>query len=473
MASDNVIDFPSRRSDPHAEDAADQRRRRRQVDLMRLNKLIDDIRTGPPQPRFLQSEADEAAAALKRWLDSARTGQPDLAARVKRQVEKLYRYIGVGPRTVMKVKPYLDVASAIAVEAGLDVQDIQIDVLRRTRFLRDVSPPSAGSVAMEQALHLAGMIDALAQRVIRSTGFAELAGRMRRVPGAWILDEGRFGPSAMAALFQPWYENIFEHWTEAPPLPGVGLLRIREREWEQPVCITGGGLHAMVTARIALHRDVRLCLGPATRSDDLRALFESRAHIEVALPEGTTLPGWAGRALPLRRPHTLEPDGGPGVVVVAAGTEYRLAPLPEVGAQTEEGAADRAGRAAWATTPLESDVCAVEHYYVSWTPVDPSHTAHWLDRDEGEIVPLLEALGGRADAAWYAKPSFARTVEEAIWSGGLEAALTEAVDWVRSAFEAHEAEWRRSAREASDSFIAAGRDDPRAGLSPTPRNPTS
>jgi hypothetical protein len=335
--SENVLPFPR-----PPRNAADNRSRSNPLanqieidarNLARLREIEQEIkeRKGRPGGQLsFSEEADRlnaglAIGELKAKLLTSGTKVAD----VKLTFPNLYRYL-IEPVQYLNdleaakkraagmvafVRKYLEAAQSLA-EAGaknsdfkreFDTDKAKIHVLRNTsiwqRSRRSAKADGGSEMAEEAASKLALLVQQMSARIIRDSGLTKLFARMRRVPGQWDNSTGRFRESGMACLFQSAYQEGFEVQEEAPPLPGVPLVRLRHAGWTLPVRVTRDGAADLpddlsarysqqplledqgedVAAEVTLYREIRLALGPTVNAKTLGPLFESRPYSELRI----------------------------------------------------------------------------------------------------------------------------------------------------------------------------------------------
>lgn len=352
-------------------------------------------------------------------------------------------------KLMQKVSGYLKLAEILAEAMGRDVDEAKINVLKDTNLWTHSGALAQNNDVDERASHLALMLREMAQSIIRREKLAELFANARRVPGQWDLDAERFRPSTMACLFQQRYENWFEHSEETPPLPSLPLVRMDVAQFHTPTLIETTGVTEQPKddfdgethdGCVRLYREIRLCLGPRMGPDDLGAMFESRAHIELQL--GTPALCTGLRITPSCDLWVLDADGG-HVLLDNEWRRFRF--LDEI-----DG-----GAYLWPYNPLgnDDDQVEIEHYYNSWTPVNPDYVSHWLDRQVGEYLVSGKGTRPGPREQWYARPSLAHSVEHDLATGAIEAAMAKQVRKVRQALQSREQEWRSRASAETEHFV--------------------
>ncbi len=128
----------------------------------------------------------------------------------------------------------------------------------------------------------------------------------------------------------------------------------------------------------------------------------------------------------------------------------------------DAGEADGDGFYLLATDPLRDPKGSeVEHWYVSWTPVDAAHVAHWLDRPvfAAELINPEEAPRWKPGTLWFTSDRLASPVEQNVDNGSLGAALEREVATFRAALDCRETEWRTAARASTAALIGELRKD--------------
>jgi hypothetical protein len=361
-----------------------------------------------------------------------------------------------------RVSGYLEAAEVIARLTRQDPDALKIRVLSGTSLW---SQPSAALTEDDpRASHLAAELGEMGRSVVRRTKLEKLFERARRVPGVWDVALETFDASMMACLHQDSYLELFQHWTEAPPLPSVPLVRCVHAVFPTAVLLESVGRAEILSGDAAhddefdssvrgawfqLSREIRLALGPTTSPDNVGPMFESRAHIAIGfaepsphicklVPSYTLKPidtVWAG--LPLATFQTYE-DG-----------LWRRVAMTESLTETDAKLFGDGGELiAWPPNPSDPQSLPVEHYYHSWFALNAHSVAFWLDRTAGsnntEVVTPPE--GPRdAQPGWYTMKSTARQIERALASGGLEEALEKAVRRLEEMLDRREAQWRSQA----------------------------
>jgi hypothetical protein len=395
------------------------------------------------------------------------------------------------------VQPYARRASFIARMKGLQVDDCEASLFRNTGLWRTNTPQTTSSEAQpltEAASLFSALLRNTAARVIRQTDLPRLFQRMRNVPGQWSIERGCFETSStMAALFQTAYQEGYEHWSEAPPLPSVPLVRIRHAGLRLPIRLSATQYSGPLAeeersaavapsdgrelpAEFHIYREIRLALGPTINATAIEALFESRPVVELMTFKNDGNPLWDG-------PVDFETNWnlamlGPDESASAylGGAWRRFSPLGFLQSKEQSlsaAAAALSGRPVmspfnWEVTPLADAGLEIESYYLSWTPVDLAHVEHWLlGHEDGRdppatnlpAVPKEQATPPKHRAHLFPRPILAHHVEAAIYDGRLAVALHEEVKRIRIAFDRYEAEWLERGRRQTDEVIMELRDD--------------
>jgi hypothetical protein len=304
----------------------------------------------------------------------------------------------------------------------------------------------------------------------------------RKIPGAWDLHRDGFFDSAMAALFANSYQGYSEHWTEAPPLPSIALVRIPETT-VKTVAIIGRnpvpeteassfldprvGLFGdarlvpepfdgeEVDVLIKVWREIRLAIGPGAFEGQIAAMFESRAFIEVQIGSDEALP-----FLPSCDIGMATRDGG---CLFGAPGSWRRIGLPHLWRDAERAGGGLEQRLLyWPTEPLrDREGSKVEHWYVSWTPADAAHVSHWLDRPASSAEAMFVGQEPRREVGtyWFTNDRLAFHLERHLHDGSLECALRERIEVVRTALERRKASWRAAALSEVERLVGELRSD--------------
>jgi hypothetical protein len=395
------------------------------------------------------------------------------------------------------VQPYASRASFIARMKGLQADDCEASLFRNTGLWRRNTPQTTSSEAQpstEAAALFSALLQNTAARVIRQTDLPRLFQRMRNVPGKWSLEHGFFETSSsMAALFQTAYQEGYEHWSEAPPLPSVPLVRIWHAGLRLPIRLSATQYSGPLTeeersaavappdgrempAEFHIYREIRLALGPTVNATAIDALFESRPVVELMTFKNDGTPLWDG-PVDFETNWNLEflgPDKSASAYL--GGAWRRFSPLGFLQSKEQSLSAAQAafsGRPVmspfnWEVTPLADARLEIESYYLSWTPVDLTYVEHWLlGHEDGRdppvtnlpAVPKEQATPLKHRAHLFPHPILAHHVEAAIYDGRLAAALHEEVKRIRIAFDRYEAEWLERVRSQTDEVIMELRDD--------------
>jgi len=390
------------------------------------------------------------------------------------------------------VQPYASRASFIARMKGLQADDCEASLFRNTGLWRTNTPQIASSEAQpstEAAALFSELLRNTAARVIRQTDLPALFQRMRNVPGQWSIEHGLFETSStMAALFQTAYQEGYEHWSEAPPLPSVPLVRIWHAGLRLPIRLSATQYSGPLTkeersaavappdgrempAEVHIYREIRLALGPTVNATTIDALFESRPVVELRTFKNDDTLLWEG-PVDFETNWNLEflgPDRSASAYM--GGAWRRFSPLGFLQSEEQSLSAAQAALSGhpvmspfnWKVTPLADAGLEIENYYLSWNPVDLAHVEHWLlDHEDGRDPPVTtlpavskeKAVSLKQREHLFPRPILAHHVEAAIYDGRLAAALHEEVKRVRIDFDRHEAEWLERMRRQSDEVIA-------------------
>ena len=452
-----------------APDADDRLARMRAVKERKLHDIELLISDSGGLLKLGRSDGLAAGTALRSLVDAAKEAGAQISD-LPEGLPRIHHYMvrskadltdpnvmkGERERLSLRAKCFMDLAEAVARMAGFDPVDAKASVFERTSLWRNAELRQRGDELHEGSFMLAMSTEEMSQRVARDTGLAELFRRARQVPGRWDLPGETFLPGDDACLPQPAYQGWFEAWEEAPPLPSVRLVRIlhatlrAEILINPPVRTDEEGEGTRIEAEVLVHREIRLCLGPTTGPDRIGPMFESRAHVEARIA-GADQP-----AIPLSPSCTLWPIVCGDPVRIMIDGEWHRATFRRLDAVLPDPMM-------WDLTPLDANRQHVEHYYVSWTPVDADHVGHWLDRSASRDGVLCLPGGGEGErapgATWFPRSRSAHHVEIALRNGVLEGALKDAVVQLREALDRHEQEWRNAASAATQELIARWRGD--------------
>ena len=378
-------------------------------------------------------------------------------------------------KLLQRVNGYLEAATAVAELTGQDRDALKFEVLSRTSLWSN--PSSAKSEDDPSASHLSAELIEMGAAVARRTGLARLFARARRIPGLWDIANESFNASSVhrdtpefdvestvACLHQDFYLDLFEHWTEAPPLPSVPLVRCVHAAFPTVVRVETIGRAERLADEAAhddhfegsergawfqLSREIRLALGPTTTADNVGLMFETRAHVALGFPEPSP------QLYEISPNHSLTPIDDYWDVIPPAtfqvlldGRWHRVAMLESVTDTDAKLFGDGDHLIAWPPNPMDPENFPVEHWYLSWSAINSASVGHWLDRKSGDNNTTVVTPEGGPRAArpvWFASGSTAHQVERALASGGLEEALEEAVQHLRDALDQREAQWRAEA----------------------------
>jgi len=398
-------------------------------------------------------------------------------------------------KLLQQVAGYLRVAEAVAKLTRQDPDALKIQILSGTSLWSN--PSTAQTEDDPRATHLAAELIEMGRAVVRRTGLKDIISRARRVPGLWEIENELFVAArasgvleAMmrevsgdedfvlgqdsACLPQDFYLDLFLHWTEAPPLPSVPIVRCLHAILYPPsLRVETAGHDERLTGELArdtsfkgderagvleLWRETRLALGPITSAYDVGPMFETRAHLVLTLVEPSV------ERYELSPSHTLKPidtlldfmESTPPAVFQAwlGGAWRRVAMVGNPADMDGELIGDAEHPLHWRPNPMDPDSPVIEHWYPSWSAINSESVKYWVDRP---LAPRPETQvatpedGDRADKpVWYVKGSTAHLIERALASGGLEVALEAAVCRVSDALDQREAEWRDTAMAAHE-----------------------
>lgn len=375
-----------------------------------------------------------------------------------------------GKKLQGKVSGFLAVAVAVAVLTDRDPDALKIDVLAGTSLWS--KPSSAESDEDPRANNLALELIEMGHAVSRQKKVHELFATARRLRGSWDAISEKVVTSANPLLSGDSFLEWFEHWTEAPPLPSVPLVRhvhsllslprVRiEREGRPKIYelaeLTDNFDGDAVIGWLELAREIRLAIGPTTGPSELGVMFESRAHVRLFVQGDEAAP------MELRPTCTLKPidditSAAPAAVFQTHvdGTWRRIATVDPIN-DLEARVFEKNGLPLlWSMNPLNPSSPTVEHWYFSWAAVNEATVSHWLDRPSGtnDAVAIPHSGNRPGDTILYAQGSTAHEIESDLESGGLEEALGRAIEDLRSAITGHEGQWRSRARSVHEERMA-------------------
>jgi hypothetical protein len=188
-------------------------------------------------------------------------------------------------------------------------------------------------------------------------------------------------------------------------------------------------------------------------------MFESRAHLSLGLYEPSLT------LHELVPSHTLKPIDNLWDVIPPATFQVFIEGLWHRVAMTEspsemEGRIFAGGEhpMAWRIDPLDPESSFAEHWHLSWSAINSSSVAHWLDRKSGindtkVVTPGEGARLGRP--VWYTSDSTAHRVERSLATGGVGEALEGAVQHLRKMLDQREVRWRADAAAEHESRMIA------------------
>ncbi|MFT3810755.1 MAG: hypothetical protein QM698_12620 [Micropepsaceae bacterium] len=479
--TDNVI-YPARFTRTPPSDLGQWRSDQQIKDRTRLLEIERGLRDGTIGPKFgdpcALAAAKENGAAVRRAREEfgiagaaigkalAARGQPGR----KRGTDRYERYM-VDPLKGDRSKPrklllnvfgYLELADTIAGLTGEDAGECKIALLKKTRiWARGVSNPR-NDLAAERASHLTTMIHEMAGAVVRSTGLSDTLRRAREIPGAWRFGQSGFVTASRRCLSQSALLGALEHWTDAPCLPTIPLLRWQHSEIRTSVRISDIGsasptngddlfgtefAGAVSDARFLLYREVGLTIGPAANLKDIAPMFASRARVALELP-GVA----AGDGVTLIPDFTLKPvDDGTWMIPPAPfqrqidGIWRRVLPLTPLHDAEAFVQSENDDPIYFAFDPRDPASPAFEHWYLTWWPVNEDTVAYWLDRTNVDgAESLIASRPGEVSSHefWHPYGTIAHDLEHAIVSGDVQRALADAALDIADKLMAREAEWR-------------------------------
>lgn len=453
---------------------------------------------------FLLEKADDrkaAACAVGALVREARA-QGITVARLREALPgsaRLDRYMlppdaedrvlsGKSHKLLKRVMGYLQVAETIARLTHQDPDTLKIKVLVETSLwsrasgaLTDVDP---------RADHLAVQLREMGRMVARRTGLRPLLERARCIPGQWDLLAERFawahGPMFGSAsgqspcLSHDAFAGWYEHWSEAPPLPSIPLVRCihalfhtqarlefegRERPLKGTDACSSSFEGSVINVVLVVARAIRLALGPLAALETIGPMFESRAHISLLKLEPEP------RVLDLLPNISLKPVDDllrsvPAAVfqVLIDGRWHRLATLGDLD-DAECQIFDQSPEThplLWRAEPWDPRSPSNEHWYLSWSAITAESVAHWLHRPSGTNNTIVTIYEGQEPgvAIWYARDVIAHQIEHALANGGLEAALTTAVERLAHELDQWQAQWLSEASSRHQNLLARWQDDP-------------
>lgn len=438
------------------------------------------------------SDRIEAGLAVGRLVQRARGAGITVAAIRKemRGTDRIERYMlrsGLDPvversasrKLLQQVSGYLAVAAVVARLMRQDPDALKIEVLAhtslwsRSSFDNESDDPRPARLATE--------LGEMCKAVARRTGLAALFARARNLPGRWDPVTETFAadarppgpvaslPAELPCLNHDGYLDWIEHWLEAPPLPSVPLARVVHSLFTIVARIETVGRDAPLLDETALSndfvgqdeavtfelsREVRLALGPTAGLGSVGALFETRAHVRLLrLLHGPEQDAPTPAFYDLMAALSLKPVDDctrslPTAVFQACidGRWHRVAtldPFDDVKAVLFDHSPE-ASPIDWQMDPWNPKSPPIEHWYLQWQGVTPAAVAHWFSKPDGGHQAMAFAYdGSRAKhLPAYPKGTLAHVLEQALDSGGLESALTVAVNRMAAALAAHELEWR-------------------------------
>jgi hypothetical protein len=376
---------------------------------------------------------------------------------------------------MQKVSGYLKLAGLLAEMLGQDADDIKIAVLEKTTLWGKFdSTVTKNPVEQEAASEVSALIRSMVQHVIRSTGLADLLGDARRIPGIWDRTSYRFVPGISPVLAQPAYLEYWAADDEVPPLPGVALARLLHAEAKTTLLINRQGDvnpsfdelsirdrfdEEELQATVRMYREIRLVVGPVTSAEVLGPMFESRPHLEITIgPHNEALGANPTQVYPPQADLWFLEHGITSIKLdgVWRRTKVKEPLYPEISDVELVNQALTGQRFEhpryWEHAPLSYDKNCFETYYTSWTPVDEGHVLYWLDRSPcGPFV--LNLVAEPDDSAsntetWFLNQTLARSIEIALATGSLEAALVEDCGRIRLALVQRKREWRESLEQS-------------------------
>ena len=370
-----------------------------------------------------------------------------------------------------KVCGYLAIAQAIASLTGDDPDATKIGVLAHTSVWsrRGSRDEGADPRANPLALQLSEMGNAVARR----TKLKDLFARAARIPGRWDVINETVHPAPMAIPCSGPFLDRIEHWTEAPPLPSVPLVRcvhslihfpelriekVGRTSSSEFVAVVDDGFEADVRAGwFELSREIRLAIGPATSDFDVVSMFETRAHLRLGLMDSEET------YFEVRPACTLKPvDDVTSLIPVGVfeakigGTWRRVSTVIDIDNSDADVFPPAEDAFHWETNPLDPHSPTVEHWYFSWAAVNEATVEYWLDRPSGtnNAVSVRHEGPKPGEPVWYSRGSVAYDVEEDLANEGLENALALAVQRVSDAICQREAEWQRTAQMTHETRMA-------------------
>lgn len=421
-------------------------------------------------------------AAVDAFLQAGKGQNPD-DIRKRAGIERIDRYMisargretmpqEAPKRLLQKVSGYLRIADAIARLTGQPADQLKISVLEGTSFWARPANFEVGEDA--RADILAGLLNAACHSIARESKLAKLFEQARRIPGQWDLAARSFRHSEMACLFQSSYLGHFEHWSEAPPLPSVPLVRLWQADFITKVRVESEGRSNPLDGSAAqdgafegvereasfrLYREIRLALGPAVSSNEITPLFESRAHVSLRFSEA---PDSLHELAPS---FTLKPEDDYTEAVPASvfqveigGRWHRVLPLQRLDECEWEAPQRLDDPFSWHLNLLRPSDGTIAHWWLSWTALHADTVKLWLDQPcDGERVALAiaaEGTGRPPRSALFPRPSAAHGVWQALTTRGLEKALLAEIKHIRDALTQREKEWQEEISAATGDLLA-------------------
>lgn len=454
-------------------------RKREELRLLEIERACTKGRKGEADRKQLRWKGNDsvfASIAIHELKEKLPRGGIE---RVKKEFQKIHRF-SISPNDVdlstgklkstgkrdkknrtQLVRPYLKAAEVIAKVGGLDFDDVvkcKLCVLRNTSLWntwgQKFSTQNERSLLADEFVEQTTLlIKLMAARIVRDTDLEKLFGRMRLVPGQWDINTETFeGTTGMACLFRTAYCEGYEAWEEAPPLPSVPLVKFWQAGWNIPeggtlLDNTNGTASELSTVSLSteihLYREIRFAIGPTVSAKTIGPLFETRPLFELKITAGAEEFTTA-----LELPDVLLESSTKPFLLQVGETTYRV--------EKPENLSKLTWEVLWDCTPLSADKKNLESYYISWTPVDAAHTAHWFGRDDVEATSAVYFLARdqtRNDRLGVLGTP-ARSLRWAIQNNTLKTALISEIEKIKTAFETHETEWREYLQERTATLAA-------------------
>jgi hypothetical protein len=375
------------------------------------------------------------------------------------------------------VRGYLNIAQKIAEMIGLDSDDTKIGVLRGTSLWSSIADKTPHNVD-ERSWYLAASLKYMVEQVVNDTQLIEFFGKARRIPGQFDVLSYDVRWASMSCLYQSIYQDWYEHWSEAPFLPSIPLVRIYHDSLDREVIIdqviSGDSVAELnpffedirqptqqaqfaakeskiempdhTSARFRLFREIRLAIGPMASPNEFGPMFESRGFIDVILSDGEDSHAFNWF------PHiSLEAEkAGYGFIEVNGAWRKLEIISPNLDEMSDAEWRAREKFLTWTFGPDSTNLLDYEHWYFSWTPVDERHVSYWLDH---ERIPDVNYSLTRAEPEvegqelWFPSGVLARDIEKSLLSGQLRVSIEGEIGRMKILLEQREKKWREGAKD--------------------------